>query len=105
MYESSDEDTRRAVRLLFTSYPHFAWAATLNTPPTTEVDFRRHMLLFSMRDQGQDSRDAILSLQELSSQARAAGVNTTPILQEVARLSSDENKQGLGSTRHQLNNA
>jgi hypothetical protein len=104
-YETSDEDTRIAVRRLFATYRHFAWAATVSAPPTTEGDFRRHLILFSMRDQGEDSRDALTALQELSGLARAAGVNAAPILQEVARLSSDENKYGMGSTRHQLNAA
>jgi len=55
-----------------------------------------------MRDQGEDSRDALLELQELCTQARAAGVNTAPILREVAQMSSDENRFGMGSTRSQL---
>ena len=104
-YQTSGEEARKAIRRLFSTYRHFAWAATLSVPPTTEGDFRRHLILLSMRDQGEDARDALLALQELSKQARAAGVNAAPILREVAQLSSDENKYGTGSTRGQLNDA
>ena len=101
-YQASDEDTRRAMRRLFSTYRHFAWAATLSVTPTTARDFRRHLILFSLRDQGEDSRDALLALQDLCGQARAAGVDTAPILREVAEMSSDENRYGMGSTRSQL---
>jgi hypothetical protein len=101
-YQTSDEVARRTIRRLFYTYRHFAWAATLSVTPTTEGDFRKHLTLFSMRDQGEDSRDALLELQELCTQARAAGVNTAPILREVAQMSSDENRFGMGSTRSQL---
>jgi hypothetical protein len=104
-YQSPDEDARRAIRRLFSTYRHFAWAATLSVTPNPEIDFRRHLILFSMRDQGEDSRDALLELQELCRQARAAGVNSAPILREVAQMSSDENRYGMGSTRSQLNAA
>jgi hypothetical protein len=98
-YQNSDEETRKAIRDLFTSYRHFAWAASFAFPPTTEEAFRRHLILFSMQDQGHDSRDALLFLQELCEEARARGVITAPILAEVAQLSSDENRYGMGSVK------
>jgi hypothetical protein len=104
-YQIADEDTRRAMRRLFSTYRHFAWAAMLSGAPTTERDFRSHLILFSLRDQGEDSRDALLTLQELCRQARAAGVDSAPILREVAQISSDENRYGMGSTRSQLDAA
>lgn len=104
-YLDSDDDTRRAIRGLFTSYKHFAWAATVRVPETTDEGFRRQFVLFSMRDQGLDSRDALLALQELCKRARAAGVGTAAILQEVAQISNDENKYGMGSTKNMLQGA
>ena len=104
-YQESDADTRKAIRGLFVNYKYFAWAATLPILPTTEEGFRTHMILFSMRDQGYDSRDAILTLQEFCERARAASVSIGPILRKVAELSSDENKYGMGSTRHLFNTA
>ena len=104
-YESSDEETRRAIRRLFASYPHFAWAASFSVSPITEAGFRQDLILFSMLDQGKDSRDALLALRALCEQARAAGIETRPILREVAGLSSDENKYGMGSTKHMLDEA
>src|SRR5690349_1675016 len=98
VYRASGEDEREAVRKLFEQYRAFAWAASLPFEPTTEENFRQHLLLFSIKDQGRDSRDAILLLQDLCQRAKAAGVNTAPVLKDVATLSSDKNKFGIGST-------
>jgi hypothetical protein len=101
-YQSSDEETRKAIRRLFACYRNFAWAASFSVAPITEAGFRRDLILFSMLDQGIDSRDALLALRALCEQTRSAGIETKPILREVARLSSDENKYGMGSTKRML---
>jgi hypothetical protein len=101
-YQAGVEDEREAVRKLFSQYRAFAWAATLPFAPTTEENFRQHLVLFSMKDQGRDSRDAILLLQDLGRQAKAAGVLIEPILKEVAELCSNRNRFGMGSTRDML---
>jgi hypothetical protein len=104
-YENSDEETRKAIRRLFVCYPHFAWAASFSVSPNTEADFRQDLILFSMLDQGKDSRDALLALRALCEQAQAAGIDIKPILREVAEFSSDENKYGMGSTKRMLDEA
>ena len=104
-YQSSDEETRKAIRRLFACYQHFAWAASFAVSPITEAGFRQDLILFSMLDQGKDSRDALLALRALCEQARSAGIDVKPILQEVAGLSSDENKYGMGSTKRMLDEA
>lgn len=101
-YQAGEEERRAVIRGLFRRYPSFAWAAALPDPPTTAANFRRRLLLFSMQDQGRDTRDAILELQALCEEAGQAGVNTGPILREIAALSSSENKFGMGSTRDLL---
>jgi hypothetical protein len=102
-YENSGEETRREIRRLFARYQHFAWAAPFSIP--LDGDFRRQLILFSMLDQGKDGRDALLTLRALCEQARAIGIDPAPILREVAQLSSEENKYGMGSTKRMLNNA
>jgi len=101
-YLAGVEDDREAVRKLFAEYRAFAWAASLPFEPTNEENFRQHLLLFSMKDQGRDGRDAILLLQDLCKRASDAGVNVAPVLKEVAALSNDQNKYGMGSTRGML---
>ena len=101
-YCTNGEHTREAIRKLFKEYQAFAWAVSLSFDPKTEESFRQHLLLFSMKDQGMDSRDALLLLQHLCGRAVAAGVNTGPILKEIADLSSDKNKYGMGSTKDML---
>jgi len=101
-YRTGEEATRAAIRGLFMRYPSFAWAATLPDPLTTDEGFRRHLLLFSMEDQGRDTRDAIVWLHDVCKRAREAGIDPAPILRETAQLSSDENRYGMGSTRELL---
>jgi hypothetical protein len=104
-YENSDEETRKAIRCLFACYPHFSWAASFAISPITEAGFRQDLILFSMLDQGKDSRDALLALRALCEQARSSGIDVKPILREVAEFSSDENKYGMGSTKRMLDEA
>lgn len=104
-YQKCDRETRRAIRELYAKYTSFAWAATLPVDPTTNENFRCHVVLFSINDQGQDSRDAIVTLQDVCGRAKAAGVVTGPILQQAAQLSSDDDKYGMGSTKSMLLNA
>ena len=101
-YAQGTEQTRVAIRRLFTEYRSFAWAAALSTPRTSVAGLRGHLILFSMKDQGRDSRDALLTLQEICHEAVSAGVDTAPVLREVAELSSRANKYGMGSTRDML---
>ncbi len=101
-YQKCGEESRAAIRKLFERHSAFAWAATLPFAPVTEENFRRHLVLFSMKDLGRDTRDAILWLQDLCQTATAAGVNTAPILSQIAELSSSENRHGMGSARSLL---
>ena len=102
LYHGSSAEDRQRLRELFQKYHAFAWAATLPGEPTTEDGFRDHLLQYSLVDQGRDSRDAILSLRHLCAEAKKAGVDIRPILNEVAALSSDDDKYGMGSTQKQL---
>ena len=97
-YPISDDERRQAIRNLFAEYKSFLWAATLSYRAITDESFRAHLILFSIKDQGRDTRDAILLLQSLCSTAASAGVKIAPILREIAGLSSEVNKYGMGST-------
>ncbi len=97
-YPVSDDQTRGAIRSLVGEHKSFLWAATLSYPPTTNEFYRAHLILFSIKDQGSDTRDAILLLQSLCTRAASAGVKIAPILKELADLSSRVNKYGMGST-------
>jgi hypothetical protein len=100
-YAEGDDAARAGIRGLFNRYPSFRWAATLSWEPTAE-DFRLKVLHFSAQDQGNDPRDELLSLQHWCAKARAAGIDIIPILREVAELSSDVDRYGMGSTREFL---
>jgi hypothetical protein len=102
VYQKTSEDVRVALRKLFADYRAFAWAASLPSKPRTAEGLRDQLLLFSLKDQGRDSRDALLELQHLCHEARNSGVDAAPILKEVAALSSEENKFKMGSTKEML---
>ena len=104
-YPTVDDETRQSIRKLFADHQSFTWAATLSYQPVTDESFRAHLILFSIKDHEQDTRDAIVLLHELCEKARSAGVNTGSSLKEIAELSSDVNKYGMGSTRSLLLNA
>jgi hypothetical protein len=98
-YPGSDGETRAAIRKLFADHRSFTWAAALSYRPVTDESFRAHLILFSVKDGGADTRDAILWLQDMCATASRAGVKIKPILKEIEELSSDLNKYGMGSTR------
>ena len=101
-YARGTDQTRTAIRRLFQEYPSLAWAAALSVPRTTIDGSRQHLILFSINDQGRDSRDALLTLQEICNAARNAGLEIAPVLREVAGMSSDADKYRMGSTREML---
>jgi hypothetical protein len=97
-YAHGDDATRVAIRRLFDRYTSFRWAAHLPLEPGLE-GFRLRLLHLSAVDQARDARDELLALDDLCARARSAGVDIGPTLVEVAAMSSDVNKHGMGSTR------
>jgi hypothetical protein len=102
LYAMTDGYTRECLRQLFSKYDAFAWATGLPFEPDTDDQFRKHLLHFSLLDQGKDSRDAILRLQGLCEKAKMSGIKVKPILKEIAAISSDKDKYGMGSTKRLL---
>jgi hypothetical protein len=49
-----------------------------------------------------DTRDELLTLRDLCESATNAGVDTAPILVEVAGISSDVDRYGMGSIKEIL---
>ena len=95
---AEDEAARPALRALFDRYPSFRWAVNPRFP-TTPDGVRSALLLLSVRDQGADTRDELVALWALCDDARAAGVDVDPLLREVAAISSDVDRYGMGSVR------
>jgi hypothetical protein len=92
---------RQIIRSIFVKYDSFAQASTFSLFPTTFDGVRQLLLLFIL-DQGQDTWDAILWLNDISARAESAGIQTKTILKEVAGFSSEMNKYGMGSTKSLL---
>lgn len=98
-YAGGDETVRAAIRRLFDRYTSFRWAANLPRQWRTAEEFRAHLIVLSARDQGADTRDEILAVQDLCDRARRYGIDVDPILEEVAAISSDVDRYGMGSMR------
>ena len=101
-YNSCNEQQRQSMRELFSQHQFFSWAATIPSSPYSAEIFRKQLLLFPIKDQGYDTRDAIVALDMLTQKAREHGIDPYPIFQEVTELSSAENKYGMGSTKDLL---
>jgi hypothetical protein len=106
-YESSHEPERAGIRAVFRRYRYFSWAATEAGPETAggrpaATAFRRELIHMSALDQGSDTRDMIVALDDVCRRARAQGVDIDPILREVAGMSSTEDRMGMGSSREIL---
>jgi hypothetical protein len=101
-YTQGPEETRAGIRRLFAECRSFAWACLWSRQAAGVDGLRQRLILFSMQDQGQDSRDALLELQGICREATAAGVDVAPMLHEVAAWSSTANRYGMGSTRDLL---
>lgn len=98
-YEQGGEPARVAVRAIFACYPSFRWAAHLPFDETSPRSYRSRLLHVAAVDQGTDTRDVLLGLWDLADRARAAGIDIVPALTEVAAMSSDVDRYGMGSTR------
>ncbi|MDG4832007.1 hypothetical protein O7627_22250 [Solwaraspora sp. WMMD1047] len=101
-YATGDDATRTTIRGLFDRYPSFRWAAHLPRDWRTAADFRARLIHLSARDQGADTRDELMALDALLTRARDLGIDTDPILSEVAAMSSTVDRYGTGSMRHLL---
>jgi hypothetical protein len=99
LYAAGDETVRAAVRQLFDRYTSFRWAAHLPRDWDTAEEFRARLVHLSARDQNADTRNEILALQDLCNRARQVGIDVDPILDEVAAMSSDVDRYGMGSMR------
>jgi hypothetical protein len=88
---------RPTIRGLLDRYLSFRWGAHLPREWGTRDEFRAHLILLSAADQGADTRDEILTLQDLCDRARQLGIDVDPILDEVAAMSSDVDPFGIGS--------
>src|SRR5689334_10907915 len=98
-YVRGSEGEREAIRDLFQKHSSVSWAIRPPLAPTSEGGFRSWLLMISMVDQGRDTRDAILLVSKTTRSAADAGVNIGSIIEEIAGISSDEDRYGMGSMR------
>ena len=98
-YPTFDDATRQRARELFQSYHYFAWATSLPYRPTDAASLRKHLVLVAIHDQDDDPRDTIVWMDHILREARDAGVDVRPEVQEVAKIASDVDRWRYGSTR------
>jgi hypothetical protein len=105
-YPRVNAEQRDRIRKLFAAHRAFGWAAGFLLPFSADAStLRPQLLLFSILDQGSDSRDALLWLRAFCAQERADRAALPPLLREIAALSSAVDLYGFGSTRAMLLNA
>ena len=102
-YADGDEATRKAVRASLHRHRTFRDSVYVRLgEDVTPAGFRFALLSMSAKDHGPDTRDELWRLWDIVQRAEAEGVPLAPILREVAELSSDVDKQGMGSMRQIL---
>jgi len=84
LYARSEADRQR-IREIFRMNHAFAWAATLPFHADTAERFRKHLIHFSIIDQGRDWRDALLWMRDLLGSPFA----TREVVSEIAAMSGE----------------
>jgi len=85
LYSRSEATQRERIREIFRSNHAFTWAATLPFPADDAERFRKHLIHFSIIDQGRDWRDALLWMRDLLRSPFA----TREVVSEVAAMSGE----------------
>ena len=94
---------RLEMRALFHKHRALGWAAGFVLPRASDVGtLRQQLLLFSLLDQSNDSRDALLWLRSLCGQPGVDCATLPDLLREVAALSSAIDRYHMGSTASML---
>jgi hypothetical protein len=105
-YSRAGAADRCALRRLFSAHRALGWAAGFLLPFTADLrGARQQLLLFSLLDQGGDSRDALLWLRTFCEQPDADCQSLPELLREIAALSSAVDHYHMGSTASMLMNA
>jgi hypothetical protein len=104
LYVDCGDADRAALRDLLAQCHWVRWSLgrdlARSDGPMTEDDLRQQLVLFSMKDQERDWRDAMLWLEAICRRAGAAQLNLAERLRDMARLSSDDPRfKGHRSTR------
>lgn len=89
-------------RRLFARHPSILWAVGVPASHAPEERTRLALIRFALLDQGRDGRDALLELEQICREARAAGVDLSPLLRTAAEAASESDRYGMGSTRRML---
>jgi hypothetical protein len=101
-YLSQEETVRAEIRELFHTYRSFSWASPFRGEARTAAELRRRLILFSMRDQADDPRDAVGEVWALRETAQRRGLPFDAISAEIAEISSRVARSSMGSTRDLL---
>jgi hypothetical protein len=101
-YDAASDAEREALRAMYAEFPSFAWAVGAPLATTARAKFRLSLLHFSLLDQWTDARDAVLWLDDVCRNANLPDHELKAIRSEVARISSNKDKYGFGSTSAML---
>ncbi len=105
-YPRVTAEQRDRIRGLFAAHRSLGWGVGfLRSLSADASTLRPQLLLFSILDQGSDSRDALVWLRAFCAQERADRAALPAALREIAALSSAVDRYGMGSTQAMLLNA
>lgn len=97
-YPTLNASQRTSVIELMAKNHYVHWADTTNYSVTGAASFERAVLWFIIKDQGRDTRDAILELNQIVRQGQQLEINTNQVLKKMLPLAATQDKFGWGST-------
>lgn len=101
-FRSLDSGQRQTIIDLMAKNQSLMYSAVIDSAIETRDGFYETMILFVIADQGKDTRDAIVALSHYRACGEERGFDVNLIFEHMARLASDRDKYGWGSTRDLL---
>ena len=101
-YINLNRQLKDRVQHLFDDNSSFSWAGSLPEAPLSDLEFERRLILFIIRDQSPDPRDAIMQLEALLDRAQSRDLNTRSVLKKLLPHANNQQKWGFPSTRNLL---
>lgn len=103
-FEALNHEHRQRVIDLMGENDSLMYSAVIDADYNSPDGFRKYLILFVIKDQGKDTRDAIVTLTHYRQDGEQRGIDVNEIFREAAGMASTKDKYGWGSTRDLLLN-
>lgn len=99
VFPKVNSSQRQRISDLIGKNDRILWTLDFNEQTNSIKTLEKQLLWFIIRDQGTDTRDAILELNELVNNCEKLGFDVANMMKKYSHLASTKNKYGWGSTQ------